>query len=495
MVRKSLLLFTALAGSLLLLSGCGKENGKPVEEPRPPLVLLFSVDTLRADHLSCYGYRRPTSPYIDRFAEDAVLFENALSQGAVTAPGHMSILTSLMPVVHRVRNPNPFDGSIVALAETIPTWALLMAEQGWMTRGLHGGGPVSAQFGFDRGFESYQDDFFWAFGTEYYSPERELETIRGYVRESLREEQPLFLFLHHYLCHDPYIKAPPDFNHRFLENPVPGLARTRADLAVTEGGRIDEESFWDGVDLDNPEHLEHLIALYDGSILYSDYIFGRLIEILKEEGIYEESLIILTSDHGEEFNEHGGKRHWKLFIENLHIPLIIKFPGGEFAGEKIADRARTLDLLPSVFEYLQFPISHHIQGLSFLGLLTGAGDYSPLIYSQALDFYSPDEVYPRESVRFLQGDYVYFNQLIPGKGEDPLESGQSEWLFNFAEDPREQINLIEQLPEIGGKMRSRAEKILREDRRLGEILSTDPGQAGRPGEELRRQLQSLGYIQ
>lgn len=484
---------TIVSVGLLLFSGCSTEKTKPPATP-PPLVLLFSIDTLRADHLSSYGYRRETTPFIDSFASGAVLFENAISQAAVTAPSHMSIFTSLMPVVHRVSNPHTFNESIVALAETIPTWTEMLQELGWITHGLHGGGPVSAQFGFDRGFDSYRDDFFYAFHIDYYRPEREIATIRDIIKAAREEQRPLFLFLHHYLCHDPYLKAPPDYNQRFLENPVPGLPLTRNDLKRREGGAIDEESFWDDFDLENQEHLDHLIALYDGNILYSDHIFRQVIDVLKDEGVYEDSLLILTSDHGEEFYEHGGYRHWRLFVEHLHVPLIIKFPGGEFAGERIPHYVRIMDLLPSIFEYLEIPIRQIIQGKSFLPLLTDRGNYDPPIISEALDFYLAEEPDPRESIRLMADGYSYSNQLSDGYWRPGLE-GQDEWLFNLDNDPREQVNLIEKDPEIAARMRSRAAQLLREHRALRDHLELAPGEAAAPGEDLRRQLQSLGYIQ
>ncbi len=484
---------TTLVVVVLLLPGCSGET-PTTPDTFPPLILLFSIDTLRADHLSCYGYHRPTTPFIDRFAERAVLFENAISQGAVTAPGHMSIFTSLMPVVHRVSNPHTFHESIFPLAETIPTWTELLQEHDWITHGLHGGGPVSAQFGFDRGFDSYRDDFFYAFHIDYYRPEREIAAIRDIIRSSRQEERPLFLFLHHYLCHDPYLKAPPDYNQAFLENPVPGLPLTRDDLKRREGGAIDEESFWDDFDLENQAHLDHLIALYDGNILYSDHIFQQVIDVLREEEVFEDSLIILTSDHGEEFYEHGGYRHWRLFVENLHVPLIIQFPDQEFAGKRVSRYVRTLDLLPTIFEYLEIPIQHLIQGESFLTLLTGRGTYDPLIMSEALDFYLPDEPEPRESIRIMADGYSFSNQLSNGNWRPGLE-GQEEWLFNLDDDPREQVNLIDKEPEIAALMRTRAEEILEEHRILREYLELDPGEASAPGEDLRRQLQSLGYLQ
>ncbi len=488
--RKLLALFSVLSGLLIIIAACSRGA-----KESPPLVLLFSVDTLRADHLGRNGYHRPTTPSIDEFASQGVNFSQAVSSAAVTAPSHMSIFTSLRPVVHQVANPHHFRETIVALPEAIPTWAQLMKQNGWICHGLHGGGPVSGQFGFDRGFDTYRPDFFFAFHESYYRPEKELDRVRSLIREARRAGRPLFLFLHHYLCHDPYLKVPPDYNHRFLENPVPGLPLTSEDLARYDSGAPNEESFWDKFNLSDPEHLRHLIALYDGSILYSDHIFGEVLEILREEGIYDRSLIILTSDHGEEFYEHGGYRHWKLFTEHLQVPLIIKFPGSEFAGREIGRPVRTIDILPTVLEYLKLPPPSPIQGTSLLPLLSRQGEYDPPIISQALDFYSPDVIPPTESVRFIEDGHSYSNQLSAGRFEDSLAEGQPEWLFDIRKDPREQNNLIQTRPDRAAEMRRRAAEILEGDRALRDQLQPNARAASTPGEELRRQIKSLGYLE
>lgn len=487
--RSTVLIFLAL-----LLATCTGENPRP-EPPPTRLVLLFSVDTLRGDHLGCNGYSRPTTPFIDEFAAQSVNFKNAVSQGAVTATGHMSIFTSLMPVVHQVANPHQFQETIVPLPDTIPTWGQIMKDQGWICHGLHGGGPVSAEFGFARGFDTYRQDFFYAFHADYFQPETTLARIRDLIRTARDGDSPLFLFLHHYLCHDPYIKAPPEFNQRFLDDPIPGLPLTGADLKRNNAGGPDEESFWEDFNLEDPDHLRHLIALYDGSILYSDHIFREVIEIIREEGLFDRALIILTSDHGEEFCEHGGRRHWKLFRENLHVPLVIKFPGSEHAGREIDGAVRTIDIMPTVLEYLNLPSPSRIQGISLLPLLSNRGEYDPPIISQALDFPSPDVIPPTESVRFIEDDHAYSNQLSGGMPEDTLTRGQPEWLFDIRKDPREQNNLIEARPERAAEMRARAAGILDSDRALRAELRGEPGAAATPGEELRRQLKSLGYLQ
>jgi len=477
---------TALA--LTWAGGCAP--GPAPAPPAPSPIILFSFDTLRADHLTCYGYPKNTSPAIAAFSQDAVLFENPLSQAALTAPGHMSIFTALTPAVHGVNNPNDVQPDFFnPLPEGIPTLPSLLKDRGYFTVGITGGGTVSAEFGFDRGFDDYGNAFAFNFQTVYFQPEGVLSDIRQRLRESREGKRPIFLFLHHYLCHHPYVQSPPEFTLRFLEKPVPGLPVDRAGLlknADPAWGIYDENSFWRNIDLSRPDHRGHVVGLYDGSIAYADYIFGRLVEILKEEGLYEDALVILTSDHGEEFYEHGGKQHERLFIEQLRVPLVIKFPGRQQAGKRIGATVRTMDILPTLCEYLDVPLPALIQGVSLMPLVSGRGSYDPAIASYGLIYRGPDTGEMDTKVRVAKGGYVYSNYPW---------SGQTEWLFDAATDPREQRNLAQERPEILARMRNTGARELARDLRLRTKLVPGKESAQPLSQNLKKQLKALGYLQ
>lgn len=385
-------------------------SSNPEELPsRKPNIILFSIDTLRADHLSCYGYSRETSPHIDEFSKDAALFNNTVSQSPITAPSHMSIFTSLVPPVHGVNNISEL-GLKHSLDEKIITMPQLLKRNGYYTVGLHGKGQVSGEMGFKHGFDKYLPTFSnWERGTGRRSAslkglEKIIACIRKHVQHSAKNKKPLFLFLHHYLCHDPYTKGPKEFREHFFNTWVDGLKGRQA-------GDRDSAAFWAGVDLDIPQDYNRIISLYDGGIYYSDYVFKKVIDALKEEGIYDNSVIILLSDHGEEFNEHGGTRHGRLWVEHLHVPLIIKLPNNKHAGTIIEAPVRLMDLMPTIFEYLGVPISHPIQGVSFLSLITNQGKYNPLMASYRTATHH--EVIKEYSLKILKDDYSFISHVDP----------------------------------------------------------------------------------
>ncbi|HOO77034.1 MAG TPA: tetratricopeptide repeat protein [bacterium] len=396
-VRNTLILFGALGAVTAPIC----RSGKPAPSDRPPII-LFSIDTLRADHLGCYGYSRKTSPFIDEFAREAVLFANAYSQAPITAPAHMSIFTALAPPVHGVNNISP-EGVKHVLNEKITTMPQILRANGYITAGLHGRGQIAGEMGFARGFDEYSPAFN-AWENSGALPER-LGTITGRIREWIQEsrnnERPLFLFLHHYLCHDPYVKGPREFRARFLQ----GEAQSRA-----PGGVPDADEFWKNVDLNDPRQRELIVSLYDGGVYYSDYVFKQVIDTLKTNNLYDDSLIVLLSDHGEEFNEHGGKTHGRLWIEHVHVPLIVKFPKGRFAGSVVADPIRTMDVMPTVLDLLRIPVAEAIQGTSFLPLLTKRGNYSPLIVTYKTK--SHHEVIENYSVRIFKDGYVFIDHDV-----------------------------------------------------------------------------------
>ena len=488
MKKSATLIFTLISTvGLFLVSGCSEKVSES-QFNRPSLIILFVFDALRPDHLGCYGYHRETSPRIDAFASDSVVFREAISQSSLSAPSYMSIFTSLNPAVHLVNNPNPWEPDLYTrLADEIATFPEALQRHGWKTVGLHGGGVVSPMLGFGRGFDSYRPDFFFNFSTPYFQPDRVLDRIDRLLEETREGDDPLFLFLMHLICHAPYIHGPREINTRFLENPVEGLPVDRDGLLPYEDpawGPYDEMSFWRDFDLDDPEHLEHLIALYDGSIYYADQIFGRLIDKLVRKGLYEDSLIILTSDHGQEFYEHGGTQHGRMFVEHLQVPLIVKFPGNAFAGRVINDPARLIDIHPTIFGVLGIEIDHPIQGLSLLPLLDGQGDYDPVISSYNLLYQGPDTIELDVYIRLVSDGYAYSNF--------PTDD-REEFLFDIEQDPREQVNLVETDPETAERMRGLASENLAGNRAFRLAIDQGKSAPGEPDEELRRAMKALGY--
>ena len=458
-------------------------------------IILISIDTLRADHLGCYGYSRETSSHIDAFAEESVQFQNAITQAPVTAPAHMSIFTALTPMVHQVRN-HKKDGRYYQLNKKILTLPEILKKNDYSTAGFVGGGNVSGNLGFDRGFDSYISDIKWE--TVHDKPEQ-LDRIRHRIKLSVEDDRPLFLFLHNYLCHDPYISAPEEFRLRFLDEPADGLPLGPDDIEAVESSETKSKGIWEDVDLRNPnhmtdliqkrdkfwenvdfskpEHKRHIVSLYDGCVSYADYVFGQIINLLKEENIFENSIIILLSDHGEEFYEHQTLLHKHLFIETMHVPLIIRFPNGKFGGVMVEDYVRTLDLMPTILEFLDIEINHFIQGVSFLPALTHNGTYDPFMlgYDENIS-----------SIRFQNKDFVYTNIHAPGGNE---------WLFDIAADPTELNNLAAANDEMLVKMRQMAEILKNGDVEIRKKSKFEIDRPLKADEQTLRQLKALGYME
>jgi len=459
------LIFTAL----LLVVGTGR--------PPRPNIILISLDTLRADRLGCYGCPTGTSPHIDAFSRDSVQFMRAISQAHSTTTSHMSLFTGLLPPVHRVsswlRSPDKarrFD--LFKLGAGIPTLAQYLKENGYQTVGIHNGGLVSPFFGFDRGFDVYSERLIpWMRLHQSRSP---LKIISKFLRGSAQDRKPLFLFFHTYTCHAPYIKAPQKIRERFLPNPEPDLP-----VASIPAGRsfwTMYKSFWKAIDGSNQAHRRQVRALYDAEVNYADWIVGKIFARLKADGSYDKTLIAIVSDHGEEFWEHGGTSHRKLLIESLHVPLLIKFPGSEYAGKKISTPVGQFDLMPTLLEYLRIPPRLKPQAHSLLPQIRGER-------SAAGHVLSFDDSLQR--VRIAQGRFVYTNGIQHEPGD---------WLFDTANDPGEQQNLAAAGKQSVQQMRALAAGIMQEQRSFRDRIKTDAPRARKLPDDLKKQLKALGYL-
>ncbi len=494
--------FTDIAGvflvvTTLMLSACSTRE-KEAASHKLPNIVLFSVDTMRADRLGVYGHGRPTSPHIDAFAKTAVLFERAISQAPSTAPAHMSIFTGVTPAVHRVANiagqsgPTPPDPRLPNLIEE-------MKERGYLTAGFHGGGNVASALGFDRGFHLYSEDFVSYNWINAHRKPDDLKTVERWIDISRDRGKPFFLFLHHYICHAPYISAPDTFRDRFMKGrTVEGLPRGFLDkvryrivdefdrisgsrtksLAIQQifGSRL--RDFWKGVDLGRRDHNEHIQAMYDAGVLYSDYLFEEVRRILKRSGVVDNTIVILTSDHGEEFHEHGGREHGRLFVEHLHVPLIIQFPGKSIQTPlTINQPVRTMDLLPTLFDYLKLPLHQPIQGVSFLPLITGKGSYGPDIVSYSIPTF--------QHLRVEKNGVAYTN--APHKGV-------SEFLFDIETDGAERRNQVTERTNERDKLRALVDALVQQDTRFKAQISKRKEANPPLDPRLLEQLKRLGYL-
>ncbi len=340
----------------------GPQTAESSGESSRPNVLIYLIDTLRADHLGLYGYGRPTSPRIDRFARDSVVFTNAQAQSSWTRTSVVSLLTGLLPQVHGVNRRED------AVAPPIDTLAEILQRAGYETAGLVTNGNISSTFGLGQGFDSYRHlkESPSARPMHQLSDQLNRRTFNWLDVWSRAGDRPFFLYLHATDPHAPYTPPEP-FRQRF----APGV-----DPAVGWLGNVDEIT--NGQRTAPEGTREALIDLYDGEIAFNDQQFGRLVDQLKALGIYDQTLIVLLSDHGEEFLDHGGWQHGRtLYGEQLRVPLVVKLPRGEAAGLTTDVLASHIDVLPTVLDVLGLEPPPRVDGRSLLPALAGARRETP----------------------------------------------------------------------------------------------------------------------
>jgi len=355
-----LLTLMAASGLALVLGSCGA----PAEpDTLPPNLLFISIDTLRADALGADGGDWGATPFLDQFASAGIRFGSAWSHTPKTAPSHMSMFTGLPPRVHGIGNQRSSGNQ--ELSADITTLAEALRTEGYRTGAVTSGGNVKGYLGFERGFEVYKD------GPKNLPKKLGDATawIEGVVPAGAPQERPWFFFFHTYAVHDPYL-PPAKFRKRFVEpdyageiigDPIRLKAAMKSDDRAPWASSHQKaaENFWARVDMEKPADLEHLHRLYMAGVASLDFQLKKFLVELESKGLLENTIVVLTSDHGEEFGEHGQTRHSQLWQELLHIPLIVHVPGdgvtdatGPFAGRVIEAAVRHMDLVPSLLDLM-----------------------------------------------------------------------------------------------------------------------------------------------
>ncbi|MDG2306973.1 MAG: sulfatase [Candidatus Binatia bacterium] len=299
-----------------------------------PNVLLISIDTLRADHLGAYGYERDTSPNIDELAAEGVTFRQAISPSGWTLPTHVTLLTSIPPEKHGVAAPDR------RLNDDVSTLASVMRDAGYDTAGFVSGPYLGGEYGYSDGFDTYNEEEVRPRGR----PSMLAVTSPGLTKfttewlsawKAKDGEKPFFVFLHMWDVHDAYA-PPPEYVEMFDPDFV-------GDMPTSE------KYPWDKKPRQAPREFQHLLALYDGEIRYTDEHLGRVFDKLRSLGVYDDTLIILTSDHGEEFFEHGIGGHSRTLVDQLvNVPLIMRYPPRIRAGMSIENQVRLMDVGPTL---------------------------------------------------------------------------------------------------------------------------------------------------
>lgn len=450
----------AVALVLVAVNGLATWQKAKVSDNRPNVIFLV-IDALRADHLGCYGYARPTSPNIDALAKEGVVFTNCFAQSTHTKPSIASLFTSMYPSQHNVirGNRQDADGNVYSpvLSASLKTMAEYMQEAGYNTVGLLEQGQLRAYMGFAQGFYFYDSFMVLA----------KLLNREFYRWLPKNKHRKFFAYLHYQDVHAPYTPKPQYAELFGAESDVPTHGAAWQD--AKDDWRQFQIDFMEGNLEISQSDIDQLIRLYDAEIRAIDDQLGTLFQKLKEEGVYDNSLIIITSDHGDAFLEHNLLDHGNsLYDEVLRIPLIMRFPGGEHQGV-VDSPVQMIDLLPTLLDYLNIDHNGTLMGHSVLGHLEGSEKPEPYpIYSELGDM-----------VALRKGDY----KLIYDMANERVE------LYNVAEDPSEQVDLSAQWADLVASLKAEVAQLaeyIAATRPEAEDIQVDP--------KTVENLKSLGYI-
>lgn len=456
----------------LVLESCGDSGSA---EPRSgadarPNVILISIDTLRADHLQCYGHDKPTSPFIDTLAERGVRFAHVFAQASWTLPSHMSLLTSRYPASHGVETQGK------SLPASITTLAQVFSRNGYSTAAFVSWIYVSEKFGFGRGFDAF---------TELLPPEDKrgpgtrfsikagefVPIVTAWARDEPQE--PFFLFLHLF---DPHMSYEPPLSHARLFDPEVAdvkHGRYAAIVPYIKGLRPGSRSM-------PAAERERVAALYDGEIHYCDAELGRLFAVLKSQGLLENTLVVLTSDHGEEFGEHGSMEghQWTLYDETTHIPLLIRFPRDEHAGTVVDDVVQSIDIAPTILDIIGIDRPEEFEGTSLLPPIRGE-------LMDARPVFSSIRRFNRKSAVRTDRYKLILTEERTKRSEQSVTSSFE--LYDLSDDPQEQTNIYTDSSVPGRKL----EKLLLDWQRS--TMGIEAGAAPALSAEEQARLKAMGY--
>ncbi|MBM3987125.1 MAG: DUF229 domain-containing protein [Planctomycetes bacterium] len=402
------------AATALCAAACGVSE-------RPQNVLVVLLDTTRADHLSCYGYERATTPVIDRLAAEGARFEDMRSQSSLTPVSASTLLTGSLPYRHGVRSLFSVGGE--TLSKDVACVAELWQRSGRRTAAFVSAKPMGAQYGLARGFETYHDDLAPSFerhGIERASdaPQRPADDTTELALAWLEQHgrEPFALLVHYFDAHDPSFVPPRDWLERNVSFPLPeNLRRAGPEQRIPA--------------LTVPRHR---VDLYDAELRFMDEQLGRIVERLRAQGTLDETLIVVLADHGEAFGEHGFWTHGILYEEQLHVPFVLRGPGIE-PGTVVRERGRVVDVLPTLAELLDLPApSQALDGRSLAAYLRGGASSEPRdVYAEVHHAPGDRLARDREMYALRSLDWKYIHRPATGRHE----------LYDLASDPNELVNL------------------------------------------------------
>jgi len=410
----------------------------PSREPRPLNLVLITLDTTRADALGTYGQALESSPRVDQLAREGVVFERAITSNPETLPSHATLFTGQFPFTHGVRS----NSGYVLPAQSL-TLAEVLSEAGYATAAEVAALVMNAGTQIGQGFARYRDPdspgierkkVIYTGQPEVELPIRTGADISRHGIDFIRENQrrPFFLWLHYFDPHVPY-SAPPTFNAKIPSSP------------------------------------------YHAEIASADEQIGRVIDEIERRGLRDQTLVILTSDHGEGLGEHGELTHsYFVYQSTMHVPLVFSGPKSLKQGTRVESLVRTADIAPTVLDMFGLSVPEAMQGVSLLPLLSGEKPGEPRIaYGESIEF---AKVFATSPLRFLiEGRWKYIHKPNPE-------------LYDLAADPGELENRVADEPEVVTKLMTRLEQVLADAGPVGSDAHA------RVDDATRARLEALGYL-
>ncbi len=399
-------------------------------------IILFTIDTLRADHLECYGYNKVKTPQINRLASEGIRFKYNIVQAPLTLPSHSSILTGTYPLHHGIRDNGGFylDESHLTLAESLK-------NKGYSTGAFVAAFVLDSRWGLDQGFDYYYDNFDL---TKYKtisldSVQRRGDEVLAEVYKWLenQSQQKFFAWIHLYDPHTPY-DPPEPYKTEYRGRPF---------------------------------------GLYDGEIAYVDQLIGEFRGFMEEKNLMDKTLIILTADHGESLGEHKESAHgFFIYDSDIRVPLIIRLPEGKYAGRVVSNQVKSIDIMPTVLHLLDAEIPESVQGKSLLSVILendAQDEFS--VYSET---YWPRYHYGWSELKSLRkGRYKFIDAPHPE-------------LYDTLEDPGEVNNLVNKKASLGHEMKRELSALIEEYASEG----IEEGVPKKIDNDSLVKLQALGYI-
>lgn len=450
----------ALLVALLALAACGPE----APPPDLPNLVIVTLDTTRADHLGLYGYQRDTSPNLDAFARQGIVFERALAPMATTLPSHLSLFTATHPLEHGVLANAHQAGRRFVLAPGLRTFAELCQEAGYHTGGFVSAAPLKRASAAERGFETYDE------------PEGKALARHGHLTTNAAlawladARRPFLLWVHYFDAHWPF--TPPLATARLFH----ADAASQAWLAERH---IPERSERTGV---GEEDSRVVLNLYDAELRFQDQQLGRLLAALEARPDWPRTAVLILGDHGEGLSQHGHAAHGGTWDEQLHVPLVMRIPGQ--AARREPRLLSVPDVLPTFLGLLDLP--------ELGGLLAQASGRDRLSDT------SEWQVLSQDSGRFRDAADYRYALTTPHWKYFRIENGGApsrEQLFDLESDPFELEDEAARHPEVVAEMRERMATELAQRMRRGRELRPEELPEGPPDPGLLQQLRELGYLE